>query len=250
MSPSSTGAGPGGSDPSAISIRGLHHWFGEVPALAGLDLEVPVGSTLIVLGPNGSGKSTLTRILATLLRPSRGEVSVLGAALPREAWRVRGDLGYLGHRPLLYGELTGHENLRYHAALFGLEPATAEVRIAELLAATGMERRAERRAAEMSAGMAQRIDICRTVLHGPELLVLDEPDAHLDEAAAAEVAPLIGPAAGRTRIVVTQDIEAGLAGADLALVIDRSGRPHYAGPAAGIGPAEARAAYGHLEPGA
>ena len=125
------------------------------------------GESLVVLGPNGAGKTTLLRILATLLRPSGGEVVVLGCSLPREAWKLRGRIGYLGHEPLLYRDLSGRENLRFHARLHGIAGEAAEARIAELLAAVGMERRADERVAELSAGMRQRLAICRCVLHEP-----------------------------------------------------------------------------------
>lgn len=238
------------SDPPALRASGLSHWFGEIRALAQIELDLPPGSTAVVLGPNGSGKTTLTRILATLLRPTRGSVEVLGAELPREAWKARGRIGYLGHRPLLYGELTVAENLRYHATLFGLDREATERQIGRLLEITGMARRADRRGAELSAGMAQRTDICRALLCDPELLILDEPHAHLDEAAIADLEPVLGAAPGRTRVIVTHEIERGLAGADLALVLDRRGHVGYWGPAAGLDPAAARAAYGGQEPGA
>ena len=97
-----------------------------------------------MLGPNGAGKTTLLRILATLLRPSGGEVRALGCSLPDEAWKLRGRIGFLGHEPLLYRDLSGRENLRFHARLHGMRGEAGEARIDELLAAVGMERRAER----------------------------------------------------------------------------------------------------------
>jgi ABC-type multidrug transport system ATPase subunit len=172
---------------------------------------------MAVLGPNGSGKSTLLRVLAGLLRPSGGEARVLGCELPRETRRLRGRVGYLGHAPLLYRDLSSRENLELAAALHGLDPAVSARRIERLLEAVGMPRRAGDRVAELSAGMRQRIDICRAVLHEPELLLLDEPDAHLDADARHLVEPLIGPGAGPTRVVVSHDREAATAGADAVL---------------------------------
>ena len=104
---------------NAIRLSGLGRDYGERPALEGVDLELPAGASLAVLGPNGSGKSTLLRVLAALLRPSRGEVSVLGCSLPDDAWKLRGRIGYLGHEPLLYEDLTGRENLEFQARLYG-----------------------------------------------------------------------------------------------------------------------------------
>jgi heme exporter protein A len=144
-------------------------------------------------------------------------VTVLGCSLPRETWRLRGRVGYLGHQPLLYRDLSGRENLHLAAALNGIAEANAESRIDELLAAVGMERRADERTAELSAGMRQRLDICRAVLHEPELLLLDEPEAHLDADARALAERLIGPGSGRTRVIVSHDRDRALAGADLVL---------------------------------
>jgi heme ABC exporter ATP-binding subunit CcmA len=191
----------------AIELRGLRRDYGERPALTGIDLSLGRGESLLVVGPNGAGKTTLLRILATLLRPTSGEARVLGASLPDAAWKVRGRIGFLGHEPLLYRDLTGRENLRFHARLHGLGREAAETRIEALLSAVGMERRADDRVAELSAGMRQRFAVCRCVLHEPELLLLDEPDSNLDAEGRGLVGELIGPAAGRTRVLVSHDPE-------------------------------------------
>ena len=201
----------------AIELVGLRRDFGDRLALSGVDLRLERGRSLAVLGPNGSGKSTLLRILAGLLRPSGGEVSVLGWSLPKETYRLRGRVGYLGHEPLLYRDLSPRENLRLAAALHGIDEAEADGRIGGLLAAVAMERRGDDRVAELSAGMRQRVDICRAVLHEPELLLLDEPDAHLDPQAREQMAPLIAAGGGRTSVVVSHDREAATAGADSVL---------------------------------
>jgi heme exporter protein A len=201
----------------AIELVRLRRDFGERAALAGISARLEPGESLAVLGPNGSGKSTLLRILAGLLRPSAGEVSVLGCALPKETHSLRGRVGYLGHEPLLYRDLSPRENLGLAASLHGLDPEASARRIERLLEAVGMSRRGDDRVAELSAGMKQRIDICRTVLHEPELLLLDEPDAHLDTDARRLVEPLIGPGTGPTRVVVSHDREAATAGADVVL---------------------------------
>jgi heme exporter protein A len=205
-------------DPGAPAIRlaGLRRDYGERTALDGVGLTLAAGESLVVLGPNGAGKTTLLRILATLLRPSGGEAVVLGCSLPEEAWKLRGRIGYLGHEPLLYRDLSGRENLRFHAKLHGRAGAAAEARIEQLLAAAGMERRADERVAELSAGMRQRLAICRCVLHEPELLLLDEPDSNLDAGGRELARGLIGPAAG-TRVVVTHDPERHLPEADQVL---------------------------------
>lgn len=169
-----------------------------------------------MLGPNGSGKSTLLRILAGLLRPTAGAARVLGCALPRECWRLRGRVGYVGHGPLLYRDLTAAENLRFAARLHGLEPQPAAERIDRLLEAVSLRHRADSRAGELSAGMLQRLDLCRAVLHEPELLLLDEPEAHLDLEARGLVAPLI-EAPQRTVVTVSHERERASASADAVL---------------------------------
>jgi heme exporter protein A len=189
----------------AIELVRLRREFGDRTALEGIDLRVDPGASVAVLGPNGSGKSTLLRILAGLLRPTGGEVRVLGCDLPKETHRLRGRVGYLGHEPLLYRDLSSRENLELAAALHGLEPEAAETRIDALLDAVGMRGRAGDRVAELSAGMKQRIDICRAALNEPELLLLDEPDAHLDPDARRRVAPLIAAGDGRTRVLVSHE---------------------------------------------
>ena len=207
-----------------------------------MSLTLPAGETLVVLGPNGAGKTTLLRILATLLRPSGGTAGVLGCELPREAWRVRGRLGYLGHEPLLYRDLSVEENLRFHARLHGLGDDTA-ARIGELLDRVGMGRHGAELFRNLSAGMKQRVAVCRAVLHEPELLLLDEPRSHLDPEAAALVEPLLA-APGRTRVVVTHDAGAQIAGGDRVLALGHGGAVAYEGPADGIGMAEIRGIYG------
>ncbi|HTR74862.1 MAG TPA: ABC transporter ATP-binding protein [Solirubrobacterales bacterium] len=200
-----------------IRLAGLRRAYGDRDVLDGLDLEVAAGDSLVVLGPNGAGKTTLLRILATLLRPTGGEVEVLGCSLPGDAWKLRGKIGYLGHEPLLYRDLTGRENLRFHAKLHGVPAAHAEARIEELLAAVNMAHRADERTYEYSAGMRQRLAICRCVLHEPELLLLDEPDSNLDIEGREIAHGLIGPGAGHTRVVVTHDPERFLPEADRVL---------------------------------
>lgn len=222
----------------AIALRGLGRAYGERPVLRGVSVDVPAGSTLVVFGPNGAGKSTLLRILATLLRPHEGSVAVLGRPLPKEAWAVRGKIGLLGHDPLLYRDLTGWENLRYHAALHRTAPGRVEAAVE----AVGMTRRAGDPVRTLSRGMVQRLAIARAVLHEPELLLLDEPWANLDPAAAELVAPLIGRGSPATRVVTSHDPAGGLAEADLALGL-KGGATALLGPADGVTVAEIGALY-------
>jgi heme exporter protein A len=226
------------ADGPAVELRDAGRAYGDRVALTGVTLELERGATLAVFGANGAGKTTLLRVLATLLRPHAGTVVVLGSALPREAWAVRGRIGLLGHEPLLYRDLSVRENLRFHARLHDVDVARA----AELLDAVGMARRADEPVRSLSRGMAQRVAICRAVLHEPELLLLDEPLANLDPGAAGAVAPLIGRASGATRVLISHDVELGLAEADLVLGL-RGGRPEILAPAGEVAPADVRGLY-------
>ena len=205
---------------AAIELERLERRYGERVALAGVSVRVEEGQTLAVLGGNGAGKTTLLRVLAGLLRPNGGSARVLGAELPGERWKLPSEVGYLGHEPLLYRELSGRENLRYHAQLHRLAPA----RVEELLGAVGMEDRADDPVRDLSKGLIQRLAVARAVLHEPALLLLDEPRANLDPAAVDLLEPLIGRASGCTRVLVSHDVEGALAESDLSLGL-RGGRP-------------------------
>src|ERR671922_1003788 len=150
----------------AIELEGLVRRYGERVALTGVTVSVSRGATLAVLGANGAGKTTLLRVLAGLLRPHAGSARVLSAELPRERWKVPGQVGFLGHEALLYRDLTGRENLRYHARLHGVDGE----RVESLLGQVRMIRRADEPLRTLSRGMVQRLAVCRAVLHEPELL--------------------------------------------------------------------------------
>ncbi|HEY3019779.1 MAG TPA: ABC transporter ATP-binding protein [Solirubrobacteraceae bacterium] len=223
------------TDGAIIELERLTRAYGERVALAGVTLSLPAGRTLVVFGPNGAGKSTLLRVLATLLRPTEGVARVLGRELPGEAWAVRGRIGFLGHEPLLYRELTGRENLRFQARLFGV----GDERIAELLERLQLERRADEPVRNLSRGTVQRMAVARAILHDPELLLLDEPRANLDPAASDLIGPLLS---GRTRVITSHDPAGGLAEADLALGL-RGGRTELLAPAADVSVADIGALY-------
>jgi heme exporter protein A len=214
---------------AAIETDGLARAFGERIALADVTLSVPEGATLVVFGPNGAGKSTLLRVLATLLRPHRGVVRVLGKSLPDDGWAVRGSVGFLAHDPLLYRDLSARENLLFHARLHGV----AVERVDALLETLGLTPRANERVHTLSRGLTQRVAVARAVLHEPPVLLLDEPRANLDPGSIELVEPHIGRASGRTRVVTSHDPAGGLAEADLAIGL-RGGRPAFAGPAADV----------------
>jgi heme exporter protein A len=207
----------------ALALAGVGRRYGEREALAGVTLDLPVGQTLGVFGPNGAGKTTLLRVLATLLRPHAGTARVLGADLPDGAWKVRGNVGYVAHEPLLYRDLTVRDNLLFHARLH----SAPRTRVDEVIEQVGLSRRANDPIRDLSKGMVQRAAVARAVLHDPPLLLLDEPRANLDPGAAQALEPLIGRASGRTRVVVSHDVEGTLAESDLALGL-KDGRQAFA----------------------
>ena len=214
---------------AAVELDGLTRNYGERAALDGVTLKLDAGQTLVVFGPNGAGKTTLLRVLATLLRPHSGKVTVLGTQFPDDAWQVRGRIGLLGHDPLLYRELTARENLRYHARLHNVD----DERVDEQLQAVSMTSRAEEPVRTLSRGMVQRVAVARATLHNPELLLLDEPYANLDPAAIELVEPLIGPSSGCTRVLSSHDPGRGLAESDLVLGL-RAGRVALLTDATGV----------------
>jgi heme exporter protein A len=220
-------------DAPDIELSGLTKYFGERAALRNVSLTVTAGATVAVLGRNGAGKSTLLRILATLLRPSGGDVKVLNEPLPKNAYAVRAKLGLLSHEPLLYRDLTGRENLAYHARLRGIDQA----RVEELLQKTGMDKRGDEPVRLLSRGMVQRLAVCRAVLHDPKVLLLDEPLANLDPAASELVEPLIGRSSGCTRVLTSHDPRAALAEADLVLAL-KDGSPAFVGAPAQLDDAQ------------
>ena len=192
--------------------------FGHREALSGLDLEVGRGEVVLLVGPNGAGKTTLLRVLATVLRPSEGDVAVENCPLPRQARKVRARIGFLAHEPLVYPELTVTENLELYAALHGV---TGD-RVSAVRERVGLGRRGNERAVELSRGLRQRLGIGRALLHDPSLLLLDEPTAALDEDGRSLLREVLAEE-GRTVVVATHEPE-WFAGLATRQVLMRAGR--------------------------
>ncbi len=196
-----------------IEVRGLAKAYGMRPVLRGLDFRVDRGEFVAVVGPNGAGKTTLLRILACWARPTIGEVRVAGKRLPGQATAVRRILGVVLHQPLLYGELTAHENLRFYGRMYGL--SDLEPRIDQVLAMVGLSSRRNDLVRKYSRGMQQRLAIGRGILHDPELLLFDEPHTGLDPEAAEVLDALLTTLSseGRTVVMTSHDLvrAAGLA---------------------------------------
>ena len=154
--------------------------FGNLKAIQELDLEVEKGRIYGFLGPNGSGKTTAIRMLTGLLKPSAGEVEVLGLKLPRDAEKLRRHIGYMTQKFSLYDDLTVNENLQFVAKIYGLSGRKRKKRIDELLDIYGLQQKRNQYAGNMSGGQRQRLGLSAAVLHQPELLFLDEPTSAVD----------------------------------------------------------------------
>ncbi|HZV48445.1 MAG TPA: heme ABC exporter ATP-binding protein CcmA [Candidatus Dormibacteraeota bacterium] len=199
-----------------VRARGLVQRFGDRVALGPLDLELAAGERLAVLGGNGAGKTTLLRLLATVVRPAAGRLELFGLDATRQRERLRARLGYVGHQLGLYPALTAFENLEFFARLYGL--GRGEARTA--LEVVGLSGAAGRRLEQLSRGQQQRLALARSVLHDPELLILDEPDASLDAEGRDLLATLFE---GRSVVMATHDLALARELCGRALLL-RSGR--------------------------
>jgi heme exporter protein A len=192
--------------PKMIKVRRLVKRFGLKTVLSGLNLDVRPGEFVALLGPNGAGKTTLIRILASLSHPSLGEVSVAGHKLPNQAAAVRARLGVVSHMPLLYGDLTAEENLRFYGKLYGIGGLNA--RVSEVLAMIGLESRRGDLVRTFSRGMQQRLAIGRAVMHEPDVLLFDEPHTGLDQDARTMLDAVLQEITrgGRTVLMTSHDL--------------------------------------------
>ena len=212
-----------------LLAEGLRHSFGSVRALDDVSFTVQPGQTLAVFGPNGAGKTTLLKILAGLIQPQRGRAHIEGG---------RRAVGWIGHQPQLYGQLTVRENLRFWASLYDVEPP------ADLIARLGLEDHADRPVRNLSRGLVQRVAIARALVHDPRVLLLDEPFTGLDRTAAEAFSRLLAQQAaqGRATVLVTHNVEEGTELAtDVAFI--RAGRLVHLAPRAGRAANEIADAY-------
>jgi heme exporter protein A len=200
-----------------ITVHKLFKRFGMKTVLRGLDFEVQPGEFVALLGPNGAGKTTFLRILASLSRPSLGTVLVAGYRLPDQAAAVRARLGVVSHLPLLYGDLTAEENLRFFGRLYGV--ADIEGRITEVLELVGLAERRRDLIRTFSRGMQQRLAIGRAVFHDPDVMLFDEPHTGLDQDASTMLDDVLRSVAakGRTIVMTSHDL---LRAEDLATRFD------------------------------
>ena len=200
-----------------ITVRKLIKRFGLKTVLRGLDFQVEQGEFVALLGPNGAGKTTFLRILASLSRPTMGEVTIAGYRLPNQAAAVRSRLGVVSHLPLLYGDLTAEENLQFYARMYGV--LDTDDRISEVLDLIGLKQRRRDLVRTFSRGMQQRLAIGRAVLHDPDVMLFDEPHTGLDQDACIMLDGVLNEVAARGRTVVMTSHDLARA-ADLASRFD------------------------------
>jgi len=193
-----------------IEINGLVKNFGVNAVLRGIDLHVRPGEFVTLVGSNGAGKTTLLRIVATLLRPSGGQVQIGGWPLPEHSEKVRRHIGLVSHHALLYGDLTAAENLDFYGRLYQLD--NREERVMKALQTVGLAARQRDPVRTFSRGMLQRLTIARATLHEPDVLLLDEPYTGLDQDATRLLDELLQQEAdrGRTIFLITHDLARGL----------------------------------------
>lgn len=210
----------------AVEARGLVKFYGTTAALRGCDLMVLRGERVALLGANGAGKTTLLKILATLVRPSAGHLTILGHDAVREATLVRRQLGVVAHETYLYRDLTAAENLRLYGRLYGV--ADLQARIDSELERVGLADFEARRVGTLSRGQQQRLALARALLHRPALLLLDEPDTGLDESGQALLARVVRTAAP-TVVLTTHALERALSLADRIVAL-AAGKVAYEAP--------------------
>ncbi|MGD0997722.1 MAG: heme ABC exporter ATP-binding protein CcmA [Thermoleophilia bacterium] len=211
----------GGGDPQRAEIRveGLGKAFGRRDVLRDVSFTVARGGFLTLFGPNGAGKTTTLRLVATLLRPSSGSVSVAGHDLKDDPMPVRRAIGFISHNPLLYRDLTAQENLRFYADMYGV--ADAGRRIGDLLERVELSHRRYDVVSTFSKGMVQRLAIARALLHRPRVLLLDEPHSGLDAHAVDILDGLLDEIrAEHTFVMATHNLRQGLELADQVMILD------------------------------
>ncbi|HEX2623369.1 MAG TPA: heme ABC exporter ATP-binding protein CcmA [Phototrophicaceae bacterium] len=230
-----------------IEAQKLVKAYGLLPVLRGLDLTIQRGESVSVLGPNGSGKSTLLRLMTGLTRPTAGILTIGGWKLPEESAAVRGQIGLVSHRSLLYENLTARENLLFYGRLYNLTRTELDDRIKELLAQVGLSKRAHDLTRTFSRGMQQRLSIARAVLHQPDVLLFDEPHTGLDQSATTTLDNLLKNAGneGRTVVMVTHQFDKALELTNRVVIISR-GVVGYDAPSAGLTTSQLAEIYGSL----
>jgi len=215
-----------------LEVRNVTKFFGDLAALKEVSLAITRGESALLYGPNGAGKTTLLRMLASLARPSSGEILFDGRNIERDGTQAKAAIGFVSHATFLYGELTVRENLKFFGSLFGL--SNLEKRIDTALDLFHMRSRSNVFARDLSRGLQQRTSLARAFLHEPDIVILDEPFTGLDSESVKNLESLMLrlPEQGKALLFSTHDFDQGAALARRLIVL-RAGRVRYNGPLAG-----------------
>ena len=213
---------------SALEARNVSKFFGDLPALRGVSLRIDPGDSILLYGPNGAGKTTLLRTLATLSRPSEGEVLFGGRSVASDGRAARAAIGFVSHGSYLYPELTGRENLRFFARLYRLKDI--DNRIDRTLDLFAVAHRSAELVRNLSRGLQQRMTLARALLHDPAFILLDEPFTGLDADSARNLEGLLArlPALGKALLFSTHNYDQGAAIAGRLVALE-GGRIKYDG---------------------
>jgi ABC-type multidrug transport system ATPase subunit len=182
-----------------VALKNVARLYGRFAAVRNITAEFAPGKLYLVLGENGAGKSTLLRVIAGLIRPTRGELTVLGS---NDIRQIANQFGYMAHASMLYDELSGMENMLYFAKLYGI---SNKAKCEHAIQTVGLDPTLDRRVGQYSQGMRQRMSLARAIVNDPKLLLLDEPFSNVDVQSSRDMARLLGEMrdAGRTIFLVT-----------------------------------------------
>ncbi len=207
------------SQSKAIEARGLTKSFSGSPVLRGIDLDINQGDSVVILGPNGAGKTTLIKVLATIMKPSSGELTITGLHYKKNDEEIRRKIGVVTHQTYFYGNLTAYDNLEFYSRMYGV-PDFRE-RILEVVSMVGMTSRLYDRVGTFSRGMQQRMSIARALLHKPSIMLLDEPETGLDQDALSVLWTVVKgqDTEKRTIILTTHNLKRGLELGDRLVIL-------------------------------
>jgi heme ABC exporter ATP-binding subunit CcmA len=225
-----------------IRVEGLTKSFNSKLALRGVDLEVTRGESVVFFGPNGAGKTTLIKVLATIMNPSSGKILINGLSLKQNANEIRRHIGVVTHDTFLYNNLTACENLEFYSRMYDV-PRHKE-RLQEVAAMVGMTSRLHDRVGTLSRGMQQRISIARSLIHRPDIMLLDEAETGLDQQAISMLWEALSKEGERKRTVIltTHNLERGLELGERVVILDR-GKIVYQGLSQDLDPLDLKEAY-------
>lgn len=213
--------------PPYLEVKGLQKTFGLKPILRNVNLNLQHGERIALLGANGAGKTTLLRILAGLTKPSAGTATINGLDIVQDVQQIRRLIGFVGHQPYLYEEMTAWENLLFFSRMYTVK--LAKQRVLVLLQRVGLEKRMHERVSTLSRGQVQRLALARAMMHSPQLLLLDEPDTGLDTQGLELIETLLAEhvAQGGAALFTTHQHERAAQWSDRMLLVDKGRVTEY-----------------------